>query len=204
MKSILRGLALEPLASPEPHPARHHPKRPAWPKILKRSIPHSLAARHRFDAERAAHGLCPHSAQSARFTTDQAASNALQRSWDRLPQRFLNDAVSKALRFWQENAARWRARKRLTGVQEEIIVAIIGVETEYGRNMGGFGVWEDMATLAFNYPPRAEFFRSELRTISLLSRENQLAPLSIKGSYAGCHRHSAIHAWQPAALCGGF
>jgi membrane-bound lytic murein transglycosylase B len=70
-------------------------------------------------------------------------------------------------------------------VPEEIIVAIIGVETEYGGNTGGFRVLEALATLAFNYPRRAEFFRTELEQFLLLTRENGLEPLSVKGSFAG-------------------
>ena len=77
-----------------------------------------------------------------------------------------------------------RARA-LYGVPEEVIVAIIGVETVYGRNTGGFSVFEALATLAFQYPRRAEFFRSELEQFLLMARENNLDPLSIKGSYAG-------------------
>jgi membrane-bound lytic murein transglycosylase B len=66
-----------------------------------------------------------------------------------------------------------------------VIVAIIGVETVYGQNMGSFGVLEALASLAFHYPPRAEFFRGELEQFLLLARENGVSPLDIKGSYAG-------------------
>jgi membrane-bound lytic murein transglycosylase B len=51
--------------------------------------------------------------------------------------------------------------------------------------MGSFGVLEALASLAFHYPPRAEFFRSELEQFLLLARENGVSPLAIKGSYAG-------------------
>ncbi len=67
----------------------------------------------------------------------------------------------------------------------EIIVAIIGVETNYGRNMGSHRVLDALSTLAFDYPPRAPFFRSELGHYLQLTREQQQDPLSIKGSYAG-------------------
>ncbi|HZX33712.1 MAG TPA: lytic murein transglycosylase, partial [Rhodocyclaceae bacterium] len=67
----------------------------------------------------------------------------------------------------------------------EIIVAIIGVETEYGRNMGKFHVLEALATLAFRYPPRSDFFRTELEQFLLLARENGMEPWSIRGSFAG-------------------
>ena len=67
----------------------------------------------------------------------------------------------------------------------EIIVAIIGVETKYGGNTGNFRVLEALATLAFNYPPRAEFFRSELEQFLLLARENGVDPVEHAGSFAG-------------------
>ena len=67
----------------------------------------------------------------------------------------------------------------------EIIVAIIGVETRYGRVTGNFGVVDALSTLAFDYPPRAKFFRGQLTQHFLLSREEGKDPLSMKGSYAG-------------------
>lgn len=109
-----------------------------------------------------------------------------QRSWERYRPRFLNDKrIDGGVRFWQENRTKLAQARATYGVPEEIIVAIIGVETEYGRNTGGFRVLEALATLAFNYPPRADFFRTELEQFLLLARENGMDPLSIKGSFAG-------------------
>lgn len=113
-------------------------------------------------------------------------ASPLQRSWERYRPRFLNERrIDGGVRFWQENEAQLAKARALYGVPEEIIVAIIGVETEYGRNTGGFRVFEALATLAFNYPPRAEFFRTELEQFLLLARENGLDPLGVRGSYAG-------------------
>jgi membrane-bound lytic murein transglycosylase B len=115
-----------------------------------------------------------------------AAVPELQRSWPRYRERFVNERRTRSgLRFWQENAADLARAEATYGVPAQVIVAIIGVETEYGRNMGKFGVLEALATLAFDYPPRAEFFRSELEQLLLLARENQVSALDIKGSYAG-------------------
>ena len=71
------------------------------------------------------------------------------------------------------------------GVPAQVIVSIIGVETFYGRNTGNYRVIDALSTLGFDYPPRAEFFRKELREFLLLAREEQVDPLSLKGSYAG-------------------
>ncbi len=70
-------------------------------------------------------------------------------------------------------------------VPAEIIVAIIGVETRYGRNAGTYRVLDALATLAFDYPPRSDFFRSELTQFLLLAREEGVDPRSLTGSYAG-------------------
>ena len=110
----------------------------------------------------------------------------LQRSWERYRPRFLNDRrIDGGVRFWQDNAGQLAKAQALYGVPAEIIVAVIGVETEYGQNMGGFRVFEALATLAFDYPPRADFFRTELEQFLLLARENNLDPLAVKGSFAG-------------------
>lgn len=66
-----------------------------------------------------------------------------------------------------------------------MILAIIGVETYYGRNKGSFRVVDALATLAFDYPPRSAFFLRELEQLFLLSREETLDPVALKGSYAG-------------------
>ena len=68
---------------------------------------------------------------------------------------------------------------------EEIIVAILGVETRYGASAGKHRVIDALTTLAFDYPPRAAFFRSELAAYLLMTREEHMDPLGLKGSYAG-------------------
>ena len=113
-------------------------------------------------------------------------ASPLQRSWERYRPRFLNDTrIDGGVRFWQENRTTLAKASAEYGVPPEIIVAIIGVETVYGRNKGSFGVMEALSTLAFRYPLRAEFFRGELEQFLLLARENGFDPLTIKGSYAG-------------------
>lgn len=93
--------------------------------------------------------------------------------------------VSWGVEFWREHRDTLARAERVYGVPAAIIVAIIGVETNYGRNMGSHRVLDALSTLAFDYPPRAPFFRSELGHYLQLTREQQQDPLSIKGSYAG-------------------
>ena len=93
--------------------------------------------------------------------------------------------ISQGVTFWRDNRAALERAEATYGVSPEIIVAIIGVETRYGRIMGNFGVVDALSTLAFDYPPRAKFFRGQLTEHLLLSREEGKNPLSLKGSYAG-------------------
>jgi membrane-bound lytic murein transglycosylase B len=71
------------------------------------------------------------------------------------------------------------------GVPAEVLLAIVGVETFYGENTGKHRVIDALATLAFDYPSRASYFRGELEQFLLMSREETLDPLAPLGSYAG-------------------
>lgn len=145
-----------------------------------------LEQRHGFDADRLLGEFAQIHPNAKVLQLIKPPTSPLQRSWERYRPRFLNDRrIDGGVRFWQDHAGQLARASALYGVPEEIIVAIIGVETEYGRNTGGFRVLEALATLAFKYPPRADFFRTELEQFLLLSRENGLDPLSVKGSYAG-------------------
>jgi len=106
--------------------------------------------------------------------------------WDQYRPLFVNDRrILGGARFWDEHAAALlRARERF-GVSESMIIAILGVETVYGRNTGGYRVMDALTTLAVDYPPRADYFRKELEQYLQLARERGIDPLSVKGSYAG-------------------
>ena len=75
--------------------------------------------------------------------------------------------------------------EKQVGVDREVIVAIWGIESRFGANMGGFNLFQTLNTLFDGYPRRSDFFRNELIQYLLLCRENNIAPLSINGSYAG-------------------
>lgn len=109
-----------------------------------------------------------------------------RRSWQAYRARFVEPSrITGGLRFWEANAHKLEAARRTYGVPEEIIVAIIGVETIYGRNTGKYPTLATLATLAFDYPPRAALFRRELEALLLLARETRRSPLAYSGSYAG-------------------
>lgn len=93
--------------------------------------------------------------------------------------------VQGGVEFWRANEAALTRAERVHGVPPEIVVAIIGVETQYGGNMGKYRVLEALSTLAFDYPRRADYFRKELENFLLLTRAEGIDPLTPRGSYAG-------------------
>ena len=101
------------------------------------------------------------------------------------PQFLSAERIEAGLAFWTTHAAALARAETATGVPAEIIVAIIGVETYYGRVTGSHRVIDALATLAFDYPRRSVFFRGELKEFLLLAREQGFSPLAAKGSYAG-------------------
>jgi len=108
------------------------------------------------------------------------------RSWQLYRARFVSDnRIAEGAEFWRFNAPALERAAREHGVPEEIVVAIIGIETVYGRQMGTWRVIDALSTLAFDYPPRAEFFRGELEQYLLFSRETGIDVFSVRGSYAG-------------------
>jgi len=106
--------------------------------------------------------------------------------WYEYREIFLNDKrLEQGLEFYEEHRATLERAERETGVPAEIIVAIIGVETYYGRIAGSYRVIDALSTLAFDYPPRSEFFTAELKSYLILTRQQGFDPLALKGSYAG-------------------
>jgi len=95
------------------------------------------------------------------------------------------ERVEQGIMFWERHKEKLLAAQDEYGVPAEIIVAIIGVETRYGKFTGNDRVLDALATLAFHYPKRSKFFRSELEQYLLLIREQKIDPYTIKGSYAG-------------------
>lgn len=95
------------------------------------------------------------------------------------------DRVAQGVEFWQQNQAELSAAEEKYGVPASIITAIIGVETRYGRHAGNWKAIDALATLGFDYPPRAAFFRKELKELFLLEKEAGIDIREVKGSYAG-------------------
>ena len=106
--------------------------------------------------------------------------------WWQYHDRFLTEErIAEGAQFYLDHRdvlARVAAER---GVPAEYLVAIVGVETKYGRLTGSYRVLDSLMTLAFDYPPRSDYFRGELEQFLLLTSEERIDPLTTLGSYAG-------------------
>jgi membrane-bound lytic murein transglycosylase B len=108
------------------------------------------------------------------------------RSWEEYRAVLVTERrIAEGVEFWRRYSRTLERAQRKYGVAPEYVVAIIGVETFYGRNTGNWRVVDALTTLAFDYPPRAGFFRSELENYLLLARDAGVDVFSMRGSYAG-------------------
>lgn len=106
--------------------------------------------------------------------------------WWEYHERFLTEErISQGAQFWLEHRESLERIAAEQGIPPEYLVAIVGVETRYGRTTGRYRVLDALATLAFDYPPRSDYFRGELEQFLLLTKEDKLDPLKTTGSYAG-------------------
>ena len=107
-------------------------------------------------------------------------------TWDHYRKLFVNkDNIDKGKRFISTHIVSLEKAQKNYGVPPEVITAIIGIETKYGKNQGKFPVFDTLATLAFESSGRENFFREELEAFILLCLDQGLQINKIKGSYAG-------------------
>jgi membrane-bound lytic murein transglycosylase B len=106
--------------------------------------------------------------------------------WWEYHDRFLTEErISQGAQFYNEHRGSLERIAGSRGIPPEYLVAIMGVETKYGQFVGHYRVLDALMTLAFDYPPRSDYFRSELEQFLLLYSEEHLDPLKVTGSYAG-------------------
>ncbi len=143
-----------------------------------------MVRKHEFEREALRRVFAKVQSRPAIIRAMTAPSTALP--WHQFRERFVDPArISGGIGFWAQHAQTLERASRVYGVPPEIIVAIIGIETRYGRHAGTFRVLDVLVTLAFDYPRRAEYFTSELEQYLLLAREAGVDALGLKGSYAG-------------------
>lgn len=107
------------------------------------------------------------------------------KTWQEYRPMFVNKTrIKRGVEFWNKNKETLERAEKVYGVPAKIVVAIIGVETMYGRQGGSYRVIDALSTLAFDYPKRP-LFKRELESYLIMTRQYKLDPLKIKGSYAG-------------------
>jgi membrane-bound lytic murein transglycosylase B len=182
---------VEPAAEPLPEP-RDRPPAPA--SVTDPSLPLEqrqanfiayAAANYGVDADTVRAALAQ--AQYQQSIIDAISRPAEKvRSWAEYRPIFMTDArIEGGQAFYREHREALERVAAETGVPAEYIVAIIGVETSYGRITGNYRVLDALYTLAFHYPKRAPFFASELAHLFALAQEEHVDVATIKGSYAG-------------------
>ena len=127
--------------------------------------------------------------EQAKLRTDILEAIARPREalpWYEYKKSFLTDRhIKRGVAYWSKHAAIFERVRQQYGVPPEIILAVLGVETQYGRNTGRYRVLDALITLTVGYPRRSDFFRKELEQYLLLTRDLGLDPAQVKGSYAG-------------------
>lgn len=143
-----------------------------------------MAARHRFDRQ-SLRSLFARVQPRPNIVKAMSAP-ATARPWHEFREMYVDARrIEGGVQFWSEHAALLARASQQFGVPAEILVATIGIETRYGRQLGRVKVIEALTTLAFDYPRRAAFFRNELEAFLLLGREQGWDYGDIRGSFAG-------------------
>ncbi len=149
-----------------------------------RTFVNKMVEQHQFNSKRLVHLFKQTELKPDIITTMSKPAEA--KPWYQYRPIFLTEKrIKGGVAFWDEHSEILVRAEQEYGVPAEIITAIIGVETRYGGYTGRHRVIDALTTLAFDYPPRSKFFTSELEQYLLMTREEQIDPLSLKGSYAG-------------------
>ena len=152
----------------------------------------TMVVEHQFDREQVTEWLATAKYQESIV---KAMSRPAEKAkpWHAYRKIFVTEArTSRGLDFWHANKITLNRAAREFGVDPAIVVSIIGIETNYGRNTGSYKVIDALTTLAFDYYTYTEkrqsrkiFFTIQLENLLLLAREQNKDPLTLKGSYAG-------------------
>ena len=162
-----------------PMTAAHSVSLPGIPEFIDQMV-----AQHNFQRSELESAFAH--AQLLQAVIDAISRPSTAKPWPEYRANFVNpQRIRMGLAFWKKYRKTLQRAERMYGVPQDIIVAVIGVETIYGQDAGNYRTLDALTTLAFEYPPRADFFRSELENFLLLARDQQFDLLAIRGSYAG-------------------
>jgi membrane-bound lytic murein transglycosylase B len=165
------------------------PALPARPLDLSRpdvrAFAEEMQAKHGFDAGWL-DGVLADAAIQPRIIELMTRPAEAVMPWHAYRDHFLTaERIDAGVAFWTEHRARLAAVEQSSGVAAHVIVGILGAETFFGRITGRFRVVDALSTLAFDYPPRAGYFRTELEQFLLLARDEKFDANAVLGSYAG-------------------
>ena len=111
---------------------------------------------------------------------------AERKPWKKYKPNFINkNKIKKGVAFAKRYPKTLAKAKRIYGVDPSVIVAILGVETDYGTYALSHRAMDALFTLAFYYPRRAAYFKNELAALMVYAYRNKLDPFNLKSSYAG-------------------
>ena len=177
-------------ARPKLHPKAHPVSKAPQPSMLQNDevvdFIRLMSERHGFEQDQLT-ATFEHQHPDQRVIRIMApAPTQLIPNWEAYRERFVNSRrINRGVQFWDTYADTLDKVAHEYGVPAEIIVAIIGVETEYGRNMGSFNTLNALASLGFYGERRREFFQTELEQYLLLARDNGMDLDTTRGSFAG-------------------
>jgi membrane-bound lytic murein transglycosylase B len=182
-RALLAGLIATAM---RPSPAREPARQPYLARSDVQQLIDELVWQHGFERERVERwiGAARYSPGAERLMQPQVPFG--QRNWLDYRDRVLQDArVRAGVAFLRAHVHAFERAKESFGVPPEVIAAIIGIETRFGRLTGNFRTLDVLATLAFDYPRRAEYYRREFIEFLLMAREQKFDPLAVTGSFAG-------------------
>lgn len=143
-----------------------------------------MVAKYQFNHDELVHVF--QEAEVRQDVIDAMNAPSTAKPWMEYRASFINpQRIDGGIQFWLKHTKALERAEKLYGVPQEIIIAVIGVETLYGKNAGNYRTLDALTTLTFDYPRRVDFFRGELEQYLLLAREQHFNLLSIKASYAG-------------------
>lgn len=122
---------------------------------------------------------------------DENVLTKIQTPWEKKPWYkyapiFITESrINKGVEYWNQHEATFAKAEQEYGVPAQVIVAIMGVETFYGKYKGNISVLDSLYTLGFNYPSRGKFFRQEFAQYIKLSQQQGWKLTETQGSYAG-------------------
>lgn len=117
---------------------------------------------------------------------DAFKRTAESKPWYEYKALFLTEKrINQGVAFWKAHATELARAERTFKVPASVIVAIIGVETFYGNNMGKHPILDSLFTLAFYHPTRTPFFSKEFANFVKLANQQGWDLTTRQGSYAG-------------------